>query len=574
MDDIQHYRLPVERPFLRSERETTTILCGGLTWAHERLIEAGLTDLGYRVELLPNVDLGSHDVGRKYCSNGLCNPAYFTIGNLIRRLQRLRDEDGLSAEQIVDRYVVFTAGSGGPCRFGMYESEYRLALEAAGFAGFRMLVFQQSGGPVQSLEPSGIDFSGPFFHAFLRGAMVGDIVNELYHQARPYELTPGASADARRDMVEALAPAMAPLPVGRVRRGADWLAARRWLPASLRRAMRWLSAIALLIEQQRSTTLLVALTAAARCFERVAVDRLRLAPLVKVTGEFWAQTTESDGNFRMFEQLEQQSSEVLAEPLMTWIDYLIHEARVYQRRTLGVADRRARTWLGRRWSRWLSPLRVRWWTALYDLGERALVGEYDRLRAAVGDRVLPLVDQRLLERLADPYYDARLRGGEGHLEIGKTIHYAQSGLCHLVLSLKPFGCMPSTQSDGAQPAVLADHPSILFLPVETAADGEGNAMSRVQMALSEARGRARDEWQTFWARCRYSIDDVRAFLAAYPELQRAALPFRAGQTATAVRFAALVVERMQVAGMRPLEVPDEGRPRARIAALQVLQGEA
>jgi len=41
--------------------------------------------------------------------------------------------------------VFFTAGACGPCRFGMYEAEYRLALRNAGFDGFRVLLFQQSG---------------------------------------------------------------------------------------------------------------------------------------------------------------------------------------------------------------------------------------------------------------------------------------------------------------------------------------------------------------------------------------------------------------------------------------------
>ena len=37
----------------------------------------------------------------------------------------------------------------------------------------------------------------------------------------------------------------------------------------------------------------------------------------------------------------------------------------------------------------------------------------------------------------------------------------------MVLSLKPFGCMPSTQSDGVQAAVIAHFPDMIFLPIET-----------------------------------------------------------------------------------------------------------
>src|SRR5205814_4734739 len=53
--------------------------------------------------------------------------------------------------------------------------------------------------------------------------------------------------------------------------------------------------------------------------------------------------------------------------------------------------------------------------------------------------------------------------------------------------LKPFGCMPSTQSDGAQSAVVSNYKDMIYLPVETSGEGEINAHSRVQMALGEAK---------------------------------------------------------------------------------------
>ena len=61
----------------------------------------------------------------------------------------------------------------------------------------------------------------------------------------------------------------------------------------------------------------------------------------------------------------------------------------------------------------------------------------------------------------------------------------------MVLSLKPFGCMPSTQSDGAQSAVVSHYKDMIFMPVETSGEGEVNAHSRVQMALGEAKVKAK-----------------------------------------------------------------------------------
>ena len=61
----------------------------------------------------------------------------------------------------------------------------------------------------------------------------------------------------------------------------------------------------------------------------------------------------------------------------------------------------------------------------------------------------------------------------------------------MVLALKPFGCMPSSQSDGVQSAVINKFKDMIFLPIETSGEGEVNAHSRVQMALGEAKVKAK-----------------------------------------------------------------------------------
>ncbi|MGA3048110.1 MAG: hypothetical protein ABSD67_15870, partial [Terracidiphilus sp.] len=66
-------------------------------------------------------------------------------------------------------------------------------------------------------------------------------------------------------------------------------------------------------------------------------------------------------------------------------------------------------------------------------------------------------------------------GGEGHMEVGKNIFYTVNHLCHMVLALKPFGCMPSTQSDGVQSRVVSKFKDMIFLPIETSGEGEVNA---------------------------------------------------------------------------------------------------
>ena len=81
----------------------------------------------------------------------------------------------------------------------------------------------------------------------------------------------------------------------------------------------------------------------------------------------------------------------------------------------------------------------------------------------------------------------------------------------MVTSIKPFGCMPSTQSDGVQSKVISDLKESIFLPIETSGDGEVNVKSRVQMKLYEAKVRAREELGEALERHGVTVEEVRSF---------------------------------------------------------------
>src|SRR5688572_4890563 len=81
-DTVTHYRKPAERSFTEAERDQVTILFGGLTARHDRLVQSVFESCGYSCRPLPQPDLVSCQIGKQYCNNGVCNPAYFTIGTL------------------------------------------------------------------------------------------------------------------------------------------------------------------------------------------------------------------------------------------------------------------------------------------------------------------------------------------------------------------------------------------------------------------------------------------------------------------------------------------------------------
>src|SRR5581483_996888 len=48
--EVHQFKKPVERPFTAEQRGSTTLLFGGLTWKHEKLVHGALEGLGYRAE--------------------------------------------------------------------------------------------------------------------------------------------------------------------------------------------------------------------------------------------------------------------------------------------------------------------------------------------------------------------------------------------------------------------------------------------------------------------------------------------------------------------------------------------
>ena len=86
---VSHYRGYGPKPFTRDQRESTTLLFGGgLTWKHERLIQAAMQNLGYKAELLPNIAREDLDAGKELIDVGACCPTIFTTGSLVNFLKQ------------------------------------------------------------------------------------------------------------------------------------------------------------------------------------------------------------------------------------------------------------------------------------------------------------------------------------------------------------------------------------------------------------------------------------------------------------------------------------------------------
>jgi len=457
----------IDPQFKASERAKVTILCGGLTMAHDYLVAGALTGRGYNVRALDCPNNDSLRFGKEFGNKSQCNPTYFTVGNLVKELSRIRDEDGLTSQQVIDQYVFLTAGACGPCRFGMYVTEYRKALRDAGFDGFRVMLFQQTGGLKQATgEEAGLDLSPPFFIAIAKALFAGDVLNLVGYRLRPYEVTPGSTNVALA-------------------------AAKKLVHDALR----------------DNANVLVALYKAGQIMQAVQVNRLQGKPKVSILGEFWAMTTEGDGNYHLQEFIEREGAECDIQILGALLLYNLWEFRhdTELRAKLRGTDGGP---FGLKDSDVALKMAGLW------MGELALRSIFHTFAALVGLRGYQLPDMETIADTGHSHYNVNLRGGEGHLEVAKLILNVAHQKAHMTLSVKPFGCMPSSGvSDGVQSVITELYPDAIFCPVETNGDGAVNFYSRVQMYLFKARLRASGEFEAALKQHDVTAEEVAAYVA-------------------------------------------------------------
>ncbi|MBP9112681.1 MAG: 2-hydroxyglutaryl-CoA dehydratase [Polyangiaceae bacterium] len=455
--------------FTKAERDKITILVGGLTMAHDYFVEAGLRGVGYNVQAIDAPDQEALQFGKEFGNRGQCNPTYFTVGNLVKILSNLRDKHGMTSQEIVKNYVFLTAGACGPCRFGMYVTEYRKALRDAGFDGFRVVLFQQTGGLKQATgEESGLELNPKFFWGIVQALLAGDVINAIGYRLRPYEVIKGDTDRALES-------------------------AKKIIYSAL----------------EKNESALVALWKCKPLFASLKVDRTVAKPRVSIIGEFWAMTTEGDGNYHLQRFLESEGAEVDIQLVTAWLLYTCWEGK---RDTIERQDLKAQDggYYGLKGKGSFGATKKLLGVFVAEKAIRTLFQTFAHAGGLYGYK---LANMDEIAEISHKYYNNDLRGGEGHMEVGKLIQNVVQAKAHMTLSVKPFGCMPSAGvSDGVQSAITEMFPGTIFCPVETSGDGKVNFYSRVQMYLFKAKIAAQAELDRAYTEHGITKEEFATFL--------------------------------------------------------------
>ncbi len=450
------------------------LIFGGLTHAHEKLIEGFFEHLGFEVESLPEPDNESLKIGKIYCNKGQCNPVYYTAGNILKYLFNLRER----GEKDIERnYMFITAGSCGPCRFGMYEMEYRKAVKDAGFPNFKIIALQQDQALINELKEMGFMLPKNSPGLLLKALILADLINNIYYKTKPYEVVPFSVDD--------------------------------WKEVSLTLLYKVL---------KRGNSIVKATREIKKILDTIDLDYFRLKPKVKITGEFFSQIQEGDANYRLPGWLIEEGAEPVVEPITTWLDYILRNKIQFLYERIF----RSRLRIGKTI---LSIFFVKLFIHLL----------YRRYRSLLGKKPDDLKSQKKLALYAQHYYSTKLLGGEGHLEVGKHIYALKGNKSHMIISVKPFGCMCSTQSDGVQTKVIHDFKGSLFISVDTSGDSEINFKSRVLMKLHEAQLKAQDEFEKSKKSLNLNDNKIERLKAAKQVIKKASLALPERGISTAVK---------------------------------------
>jgi len=147
---------------------------------HAYPLAAALTHCGQATEVLPETTRDSLDIAGKFATGKECLPFRIVTGDILKK--------ALSSGFEPERTIFFMPTTGGPCRFGQYNSVIRLFLDRLGHINTPILTPDAD---------TAYDAFGPLSNGFRRMAWRGvaavDILQKLTHETRPYETVKGAT---------------------------------------------------------------------------------------------------------------------------------------------------------------------------------------------------------------------------------------------------------------------------------------------------------------------------------------------------------------------------------------------
>ena len=171
--------------------ELRTLYVPQMAPIHFPILTSALKALGYRVELLPEVNDKAIELGLKYVNNDACYPAIVVIGQLIEAL--------VSGKIDAERAALLLAQTCGPCRATNYPALLRWALHDLGFDKVPIVTLSSYDLDTDALHLK-LGLHG--LYRLMKGILLGDLLQKLYFHTKTYERVKGSSDEVLKAMVD------------------------------------------------------------------------------------------------------------------------------------------------------------------------------------------------------------------------------------------------------------------------------------------------------------------------------------------------------------------------------------
>lgn len=178
---VQFSAVPKRAIFTEAMRKTHTILAPQMSPIHFQFVEGAARAAGYRIEVLPSIDVGAVDEGLKYVNNDACYPSILVVGQMMRALN--------SGQYDLDKTALIMSQTGGGCRATNYIAFIRQALANAGMDHIPVISLNALG---MEKNP-GFKLSRTLLERMLQGMLYGDLLMRVLYHTRPYERDPGSA---------------------------------------------------------------------------------------------------------------------------------------------------------------------------------------------------------------------------------------------------------------------------------------------------------------------------------------------------------------------------------------------
>jgi predicted nucleotide-binding protein (sugar kinase/HSP70/actin superfamily) len=410
---------PYPAKFTKADKHRT-ILVPNINESFAKILTAAIRQYGFKAEPLPLGGREAMQLGKKYVHNDTCFPAQMVIGEALEALK--------SGRYNPDEVIIGTANNTCDCRLTNYMVLTRKALDDAGFPSVPILSTEFT--DIKNLHP-GFRFNTLSYARISWCLIMMDILDELRHKIRPYELLQGETNRVFNLSIDGICDGL-------------------WHKGMLGAFDAYKKAID------------------AMC--AIEYDRSEPRHRIFITGEN-VLTFHPGTNFYIEEYLEKNNMETKL-PRM----YDIYQNLMLYHTVSEIKDFHVRHSLP---------------DSLYAiLGE-----QYFAVAIGIMEKVAlkhPLFEPgaRLQEMaaLTDDIIHHSIQSGEGFLMAADILHCASRGVKSFVI-LQPFGCLPNhVCGRGIMKRIKEIHPDIQILPLDYDPDTSfANIENRLQMLIMNAR---------------------------------------------------------------------------------------